>query len=171
MKPKTLKIVLSLAVVAALAVGGLMWVFRLAPTPPIFDENVTLVQARQQAAADGDVVLAVVTADFCPICQSYKRGALADEQVAQWAADHAQTVYLEWERDAATIAELGVEKWPATLVLDSDGQVLAMEYGKMSADELIAFGQAALAAPAPSVETESQTEMNEEPAAETAAGA
>ena len=85
-----------------------------------------------------------MTADFCPVCQAYKRGALADEQVAHWAGANAETVYLEWERDADAIEALGVEKWPATLVLDASGTVLATDYGKMEPVELIGFANAAL---------------------------
>lgn len=147
MKPKTLKILVVLGVIAALAIGVGLWVFRLAPTPPIFDESVTLVQASEQAASDGHVVLAVVTADFCPICQSYKRNALVDPRLGAWVEANAETVYLEWERDPDTIEALGVTQWPATLVLDANREVIAMEYGSMSADELMAFLQSARATP------------------------
>ncbi len=151
MKPKTLKILLVFGVIAALAIGVGMWVFRLAPTPPIFDESVTLVEASEQASSDGHVVLAVVTADFCPICQSYKRNALVDSRLGAWVEANAETVYLEWERDADTIEALGVTKWPATLVLDANREIIAMEYGSMNGDELMAFLDAArIAPPAPS---------------------
>lgn len=150
-KSKFPRILLAVFLIGA-AVGGYLWIYRVAPTPPIFDESVTLSQASDRAAAEGEIVLAVVTADFCPTCQAYKREALSDDRVAQWAATNAQTVYLEWERDAATIEELGIEKWPATLVLDSSGDVIAMRYGKLNADDLIAFANDAIRdQPSPSI--------------------
>lgn len=146
MKSAAARAILFVGLLAGIGVGAYLWVFRLAPMPPIFDESVTLTQASDRAGAEQHVVLAVVTADFCPVCQAYKRGALSDPQVAEWARANAETVYLEWERDAATIESLGIEKWPATLVLDAEGNVLAQRYGRMDAIELISFANSAIPA-------------------------
>jgi len=139
MKPtKLLRASIPFISVAAVLGGAYLWFGRLAPTPPIFDESVTIEQASAAAGPD-EVVLAVVTADFCPTCQIYKRNALSSEALVDWVRGRAETVYLEWERDADTIEALGVEKWPATLVLSPAGQVIAREYGMMSEDGLMAF--------------------------------
>ena len=134
-------------VVIALAGGAYLWFSRPAPTPAIFDESVTIQEASLRAAQTGQVVLAVVTADFCPTCQAYKRSALSDSKLASWVQGHAQTVYLEWDREKDRIAQLGVKRFPATLVLDQKGAVVDMRYGPMSTEGLISFLEQAQAQP------------------------
>lgn len=129
----------------AVGVGVYFWFSRVAPTPAIFDESVTIQQASVRAQEKGEVVLAVVTADFCPTCQGYKRSALSDPALAQWVRGNAETVYLEWDRDKERIAELGVRAFPATLALDPQGEVLAMHYGPMSATGVISMLEGARA--------------------------
>ncbi len=125
--------------ILAVAGGAYLWISRLAPTPAVFDESVTIQQASQRAAETGHVVVAVVTADFCSTCQAYKRGALNDERFAQWVQGHAEPVYLEWDRDPEIIKEIGVDRWPATVVMDSTNHVLGKRYGAMGVAELLAF--------------------------------
>lgn len=135
----------SIPTILILAIGGgaYLWISRVAPTPAVFDENVTLQQASQRAEETGHVVLAVVTADFCPTCQAYKRGALNDERFAQWVTENAEPVYLEWDRDPDMIKKIGVDRWPATVVMDSANHVLGMRYGALSSADLLAFVQLA----------------------------
>lgn len=132
-------------VIVGIAGGAYLWISRKAPTPAIFDETVTIEQASQRAEQAGQVVLAVVTADFCPTCQGYKRTTLNDPKLASWVEGHAQTVYLEWERDEDRIAQLGVGAFPATVVLDDNGSVLDSRYGSISTPELIDFLEQAYA--------------------------
>lgn len=123
----------------ALGVGGYLWFSRLAPTPAIFADGVTIEQASQRAMQKGRVVLAVVTADFCPTCQGYKRTALADPELAAWVGKNVETVYLQWERNEAEIQRLGVRAFPATIVLSPDRKVLDLRYGPMTANAIIDF--------------------------------
>ena len=127
----------ALAFVVVLAAAGvLISLFWVAPTPAIFDREVTLEQAMTAAAADDRVVLAVVTADYCIQCQMYKRGALADQRVADWVSDNAQTVYVKWGEPGAS--QVGAESFPATALL-KDGDVIAVHHGVMSAEQLLEF--------------------------------
>ena len=137
-------VALALASVA-LGASAYRYYFVVAPTPGLFAEPETLDQATQRAAEDGRVILVVVTADFCPTCQAYKRHGLADPAVAEWADQHAETVYLEWERDADAIASLGVRGFPTTLVLGADGAVLRAQAGDMTGSELLGFARRAAA--------------------------
>jgi len=134
---------LSTILLIALAGGAYLWIKRVAPTPAVFDKSVTIQQASRRAEETGHVVLAVVTADFCPTCQAYKRGALNDQRFAQWVADNAEPVYLEWDRDPGIIKAIGVDRWPATVVMDSANHVLGKRYGALSSADLLAFVQLA----------------------------
>jgi len=68
---------------------------RTAPTPDIFLQDTSLLEAFDLAAADGKPVFAVVTADWCAPCQTYKRTALADEAVQDWLTQNAVSVMLD----------------------------------------------------------------------------
>ncbi len=68
---------------------------RPAPTPEIFLEGVTLLEALDRANEQDKAVFAVVTADWCGPCQSYKRSALADERVQAWLTENAVAVMLD----------------------------------------------------------------------------
>jgi thioredoxin 1 len=122
-----------LLIIAFLGVWS--WLGRTAPTPPVFDEGVTLASAVDAAAADR-FVFAVATADWCGPCQGYKRNALTDERVEQWIADNAVPVYINVDRRPEDAAALGVSAIPATFLL-KDGQIVAGASGAMGADALL----------------------------------
>jgi len=54
---------------------------RTAPVPEIFDKTVSLQTALDESAKSGKPVFALLTADWCAPCQSYKRGALANKEI------------------------------------------------------------------------------------------
>jgi len=68
---------------------------RTAPTPDIFLQDTSLLEAFDLAAADDKPVFAVVTADWCGPCQTYKRTALADAAVQDWLSQHAVSVMVD----------------------------------------------------------------------------
>jgi len=119
--------------------GVWAWLGRTAPTPPVFDDEVTLASAVDAAAADeGRFVFAVATADWCAPCQGYKRGALTDQRVERWITDNAVPVYINVDKRPDDAAALGVRGIPATFLL-KDGQVVASASGAMGAERLLGW--------------------------------
>jgi thioredoxin-like negative regulator of GroEL len=114
--------------------GGLRGV---APTPAGFDhDGPGLSQAIDRARAEGRVVLALATADWCGPCQSFKRGALADERVTAWLEANAVTAYIDVDRRPDDAGALGVSAIPTT-VLFRDGREVDRFTGPVSAGELL----------------------------------
>ncbi len=115
----------------------------VAPTPPALQEGATDLQAAiVQAKAEGKIVFAVASADWCAPCQSYKRGALVDSNVAQWLDDNAITVSIDVTDTNAPNPDaqaLGVSCIPATFVLNQEGQLVSRTTGAMNAGDLLAF--------------------------------
>jgi thiol:disulfide interchange protein len=107
---------------------------RPAPTPEVFREGVSLIEAMDIAAAEDKPVFAVVTADWCGPCQNYKRGALADERVQAWLGENAVAVMLDADtlpRNEAMLLNFG-GSIPATVMLN-DGRVVGAFEGSMGA--------------------------------------
>lgn len=102
-----------------------------APTPAVFDQQLTLDEAIRRSGETGRPVLAVATADWCGPCQALKRGALADEAVASLLRERTIPVYLEDGADRDAIASLGVRAYPTT-VLIRDGHAKAVLEGGAS---------------------------------------
>ncbi|MCA9287295.1 MAG: hypothetical protein KDA05_01845 [Phycisphaerales bacterium] len=126
-------------VIVAVVLVALFWV---APVPPAFAGTRTLEQARQVQPTG--LAVAVVTSDACLACQMYKRGALTDQRFTDWVRANAGAAYLKWGADTEQIESLGVDRFPATVVVTGD-EVLATHYGPMNTDELLAFLDAARA--------------------------
>lgn len=112
---------------------------RTAPTPDVFLENISLVEAMDIGTADDKPVFAVVTADWCPPCQSFKRGALADERVQQWLDANAVAVMVDAtnnipRNDALLLND--PRSIPMTAMFRG-GQMVDAFTGPMSADRLL----------------------------------
>ncbi len=113
---------------------------RVAPTPEALVGSASDLQAAvAQAQNEGKVVVAIATADWCPPCQVYKRGALADAGVAEWLNEHAVSLVID-VTDRTTrhpdAEQLGVSGIPATFVI-RDGEIVAEASGAMRAGELL----------------------------------
>jgi thiol:disulfide interchange protein len=104
-----------------------------APPPPVFADQITLAEARTRSAETGKPVLAFVSADWCAPCQSLKRGALSDDQVAAFLQENTIPVYLEDSRNASEIQSLGARVFPTTFLLFNN-QVIAQIEGGGPAD-------------------------------------
>ncbi len=111
---------------------------RSAPTPPAFTSPISLQEATERAETDAKPVLVLVTATWCPPCQSLKRGALADERVTTWIGENAVPVSLDADQHRAEAQSLGVRMLP-TMILMIDGEEIARRTGDASADELIGW--------------------------------
>ena len=116
-----------------------------APTPPAFAGSITLEAAEERARAEGRVVVAVATADWCAPCQSYKRGALSDAPVNAWLEAHAVPVLIDVTKGMTPDAErLGVSPIPATFVL-RDGEIVAQHAGVLTSQKLMRMLESASA--------------------------
>lgn len=121
---------------------------RTAAVPEIFDKTVSLQAALDESAQTGKPVFALLTADWCPACQTYKRGALSNNKVAQKLRDQTVTVYIDvdaQEDDIRRLVALGMPvnrgggiSLPTTLILQ-DGKVVAPLVGAHSASALLAW--------------------------------
>jgi len=129
----------SLLIVCVLALGGLVFFKYLrppAPTPGVFGQGTTLTSAIERSSAEGKPVFAVATADWCGYCQSYKRGALADERVAAIIEARTIPVYINVDDDPADAEKLGVSGIPATFLI-RDGEIVDRLSGDIKTDDLI----------------------------------
>jgi thiol:disulfide interchange protein len=114
---------------------------RPAPTPEAFVQQATLLDAIDQGAAEGKLVFAVVTADWCPPCQSYKRGALADERVREWLDANAIAVMVDATRNIPRNEAMLLNEprsIPMTALL-RDGAMISSFEGQMSASNLLSW--------------------------------
>lgn len=129
---------LIIVLLLALALPNIISLIRgPAPTPDLFAQGYTLVQAKQMSSETGKPVLVLATADWCAPCQSLKRGALSDPKVVELIRSNTIPVYLEDGQNKQEIGSLGVGSYPTTLILEN-GQVTAMLEGASGADSYAA---------------------------------
>ncbi|MEM9372011.1 MAG: thioredoxin family protein [Planctomycetota bacterium] len=118
-------VVLALAVVLVLRAGG-----GTAATPGVFDDAYDLDRAMVLSAETGKPFVAVAPADWCPPCQTLKRGALSEPEVVAYLREHTIPVYIEESTGIEQIRALGVLRYPTTVVLDADSVFGVIEGGK-----------------------------------------
>lgn len=111
---------------------------RVAPTPAVFSADSSLEAAIEQAGKENKPVLALVTADWCPPCQSLKRETLSDPEVAAWIGANTVPVYIDSDTSPEDAASLGVRALPTTVLL-RDGEVVASNSGFIQAGDYLAF--------------------------------
>lgn len=107
-----------------------------AETPGIFDEKYTLTQASEISQETGKPMLVLVTADWCPPCQTLKRNTLTDPVVIEWIKNNTVPVYLEDGTNGQEIGLLGVRSYPTTMLIQ-DGQILASLQGAVGASRYV----------------------------------
>lgn len=122
--------------IAVMVLGAQAWTSRDAPTPPSFAEGVPLDNAIELADGADRVVFAVATADWCPPCKTYKRGALSDDRVTAWLGANAVPILIDVDEFPDDASRLGVSSIPATFIL-RDGEVVARSEGAWSAGALL----------------------------------
>ena len=101
-----------------------------APLPGIFAEKVSLEDATAKSAETGKPVLVFATASWCGPCQSFKRGALSDPEVAKAISDNTIPVYLDIDEHPEQASMFGVRSVP-TLIL-TDGRKMTKATGALS---------------------------------------
>lgn len=123
-----------------------------APRPRAFASTISFDDARAEGVRVERPVLALVTADWCGPCRSFKRGALADADVSSAILDKTVPVYLDvTEPDgpgSAAAAKLGVSAIPTLVVIRPDGR-FESRTGEQRCDELLAWLDSVIATPTP----------------------
>lgn len=132
--PLGFALILLAAVVVIRSVSG----GGVAPVPPMFDKAVTLDAAVAESGQSGKPVFAFVTADWCGPCQAFKRGALSDPSVVKYVSTNTEPVYIDGDEHPDLVQSLGVTGFP-TVVLISDGQIVAGRSGVMNAPSLLSW--------------------------------
>ncbi len=131
---------IGLVVIAALLVVGalaprLFGGGSVAPTPSVFDTSVSLDEALQRSDESGRPVFALVTADWCPPCQSLKRNALTDARVQGLIERSTVPVYIT-DKNGHDVERLGVSAFPTSFIL-RNGEVLASLRGAAAPDRYL----------------------------------
>jgi len=87
-------------------VAVMMYLRRPAEVPEVFDKTLTFQAAMQQSEETGKPIFALVTADWCPPCQHYKRNALSDQTVAKTLRDETVPLYVDADTNREAMLSL-----------------------------------------------------------------
>jgi len=117
-----------------------------ASVPALFEPRVTLAEAEVKSSETGRPVFALVTADWCPPCQSLKRNALADPEVVAWIQSNAHPVYIDVSTSSTPEADRIEAQFLPTLAMMRDGKVIARTTGVLDSQSLLQFLAAGTAA-------------------------
>ncbi|MCC5785173.1 MAG: thioredoxin family protein [Phycisphaerales bacterium] len=130
-------VLFTLVIFITVRIGG-----STAATPEVFAEaaSETLAAAIERSRTEGRPVFALVTADWCPPCQTYKRTTLADESVQQMLRERSIPFYIDADTqqdDLRTLSSLGldVRGIPATVII-ADGKIVAHPSGVQSKGDI-----------------------------------
>ena len=138
-----MKLVVPALVLLLVGFAGLQAVRgRVAPTPEVFAQGVSLDDGIRTGTERGKPVVALVTADWCGPCQVLKRETLSDPAVSSWIGENAVAVYVDFDKSPQDAANLGVQALPTTVVL-KDGQIVASRTGVVGASDFLGFLKAA----------------------------
>ncbi len=137
MKSRSLFPALMILILIALVMPNILNVVRgPAEKPGVFEANYTMSEASSLSKETGKPMLVLVTADWCPPCQTLKRSTLADPNVIDWIQSNTVPVYLEDGENSNEIRKLSVRSYPTTLLIQ-DGQVLASISGAVGSDKFV----------------------------------
>jgi len=150
MNKRTLSNLGFLIAIVGVFIGLKLYMGRHAELPAYFDASRTLQDALAASEVSGKPVLAVVSADWCPSCQGFKRGALSDAEVSGWISQNTEPVYIDvTSGNNPDAAVLSVRVIPAVVLMKADGELARVE-GAMSASKFLGWANKTLAE-APSV--------------------
>ena len=111
--------------------------------PAFIDPLLTLDEALAQSSQSGKPVFALVGADWCDPCTSFKHGTLTNSKVVAFIKANTEPVYVDATRSArhdsetlAVMSRLGVSEIP-TVVLLRKGQNIGSVIGDVPATEFL----------------------------------
>lgn len=134
-----------LVLVAALVGARLLFGGGVAATPDYFTYH-TVAAAMPEAQQTGRPVLAFATADWCGPCQGFKRGTLADDDVAEFIASRTVPVYIDVTESHPDASMLGVSGIPAVYIIGTDGRVVDSTVGATGTQGFLAWLRGAVEA-------------------------
>ncbi|MFG0291640.1 MAG: thioredoxin family protein [Phycisphaerales bacterium JB050] len=133
-----LKTLLYGLLIVGLLSGVMFMRTRPAPTPEVFRQDLSVTDAIDLASESDRPLLAVITADWCAPCQSYKRGALASEEVQTWIAEN--TIAVMFNADTMSRSDAMLLNFagsiPATAMV-IDGRVVGQFEGTTNSGALM----------------------------------
>lgn len=130
-------VLMAIVIFLAIRVGG-----STAETPEVFASTAgaSLSSVIETSRNEGRPVFALVTADWCPPCQQYKRTTLADESVQRMLRDRAIPFYIDADTqqgDLRTLSSLGLDvRGIPTTVIISGGNIVANPTGVQSKGDI-----------------------------------
>lgn len=100
-----------------------------------------LEKAQAQAAESGKPVFVDIGAEWCGYCKKMKKNIFTDNVVASAMNAGFVPLSLDGEKGdgQALVSKLGINGFPAQLILDSKGNVLKKNIGYLNAEGLLAF--------------------------------
>ena len=111
--------------------------------PAFIDPLVTLDEALVRSGQSGKPVFALVGADWCEPCVSFKHGTLRSSKVVDFIKANTEPVYVDVTRSAnhdsetlAVMSRLGVNEIP-TVILIRRGQQLGSVSGDVPATDFL----------------------------------
>jgi thioredoxin 2 len=115
--------------------------------PAFIDPLVTLDEAITRSGQSGRPVFALVGADWCEPCTSFKHGTLTSSRVVAFLKENTEPVYIDVTRsdrndaDAlAMMSRLGVREIP-TVILMRRGQIIGSVIGDVPAGDFLKWLQ------------------------------
>lgn len=127
---KNLFVVVLIVALMLMALPNLIAMLRgTAEVPDVFSDGYTLAEATAMSIETGKPVLALATADWCPPCQTLKRGPLQDPEIVAMINANAIPVYLEESKNPQELQQLGLRSYPTTFILEGNQVVAALSGG------------------------------------------
>jgi len=108
--------------------------------------NGTLAQAIIKAKAQKKLIFIDISAVWCPPCQMLKLKTFPNKKVGDFFNANFISLSFDGERGAGLklARDYQITAYPTLIILDSEGKAIIGTMGYMDADDLIAFGKAAI---------------------------
>jgi thiol:disulfide interchange protein len=124
-------------------------------TPEFFEAKLPLDTAIERARTDDSFVLALFTADWCPVCARFKKGPLASSAVRDWVESYAVPAYVDVTKarsgdveQQVLLTRYRVDSLPTVLIL-RNGQEAGRVSGHVPRRDLLKWLRSFSDQPAP----------------------
>lgn len=95
--------------------------------------------ASQMAIQQERPLLVFVSAEWCGYCQKMKREVWTDTEVIKQVRQQFVPLYLDADKYPGLVTELGVEAFPTTLIVNSNGKITQELTGFVPANQVLPF--------------------------------